>query len=577
MAPLDRLVGAHDGRGDVGVAADLGVDVGFDGGKVVGGQRPRLAEVEAQAVSRDQGALLGDVVAQAAAQGLVQQMSRRVIGAQQGAARPIDRQLDHIVELTLALGHRAHVDMEVAQVFLGVANGQVGAAGAGDDAAVAGLTTGLAIERGLVDDQGHVRARSGLIDRGAVDHQGDNLGLGGLGLVAEKLGGAIVLADVEPNLLGGGVAGTRPGGSSLGPLALHGRVEAGAVDAEAATTQHVFGKVEGKTVGVVELEGDVAGQLGALVEIIGGLVEQSQATVEGLLEAGFLEFEGLGDQRFGAYQFREGGDGNGVVWAMPSSAPYPEPEECPRVEEALPEPPRPPGALDDLMDAIEGKRGEARYRPPFPTTAGLWGKPTIINNVETLMNIPRIIRNGAGWFNQMGTERSKGTKVFSVSGDVPKPGVYELVLGSSLRELVEGLALAKNTKMIQIGGATGRIVPYEQIDTPLTFESILGAGAVIVFDQSRDVIDIVHRTMEFLAEESCGKCTPCRQGTEVMVETLARFHRGEGLKKDLKDLADLSEVMTLTSLCGLGQAASNAVTDSLQYFKDAYESRVAGN
>ncbi|MAG15246.1 MAG: hypothetical protein CL874_05155 [Dehalococcoidales bacterium] len=235
------------------------------------------------------------------------------------------------------------------------------------------------------------------------------------------------------------------------------------------------------------------------------------------------------------------------------------------------------GEESALMDAMEGKRGEARYRPPFPTTAGLWGKPTIINNVETLMNIPRIIRNGAGWFNQMGTERSKGTKVFSVSGDVPKPGVYELVLGSSLRELVEGLALAKNTKMIQIGGATGRIVPYEQIDTPLTFESVLGAGAVIVFDQSRDVIDIVHRTMEFLAEESCGKCTPCRQGTEVMVETLARFHRGEGLKKDLKDLADLSEVMTLTSLCGLGQAASNAVTDSLQHFKDAYESRVAGN
>jgi len=235
------------------------------------------------------------------------------------------------------------------------------------------------------------------------------------------------------------------------------------------------------------------------------------------------------------------------------------------------------GEESALMDSIEGKRGECRYRPPFPTTAGLWGKPTIINNVETLMNIPQIILNGADWFNQMGTERSKGTKVFSVSGDVSKPGVYELVLGSPLRELVEELALAKNIKMIQIGGATGKILPYKMIDTPLAFETVLGAGAVIVFDKSRDVIDIVHRTMEFLAEESCGKCTPCRQGTEVMVEILERFYRGEGLKKEIKDLEDLSSVMMLTSLCGLGQAAPNAVMDSLQYFREAYESRVVGN
>ena len=235
------------------------------------------------------------------------------------------------------------------------------------------------------------------------------------------------------------------------------------------------------------------------------------------------------------------------------------------------------GEESALMDSIEGKRGEARYRPPFPTTAGLWGKPTIINNVETLMNIPQIILNGADWFNQMGTERSKGTKVFSVSGDVSKPGVYELVLGSPLRELVEELALAKNIKMIQIGGATGKILPYEKIDTPLAFETVLGAGAVIVFDKSRDVIDIVYRTMEFLAEESCGKCTPCRQGTEVMVEILERFYRGEGLKKEIKDLEDLSSVMMLTSLCGLGQAAPNAIIDSLQYFREAYESRVVGN
>ena len=235
------------------------------------------------------------------------------------------------------------------------------------------------------------------------------------------------------------------------------------------------------------------------------------------------------------------------------------------------------GEESALMDSIEGKRGEARYRPPFPTTAGLWGKPTIINNVETLMNIPQIMLNGADWFSQIGTERSKGTKVFSVSGDVSKPGVYELVLGSPLRELVEDLASARNIKMVQIGGATGRIIPYQMIDTPLAFETVLGAGAVIVFDESRDVVDIVYRTMEFLAEESCGKCTPCRQGTEVMVEILERFYHGEGLKKEIKDLEDLSGVMMLSSLCGLGQAAPNAVMDSLQYFRDAYESRVAGN
>ena len=234
------------------------------------------------------------------------------------------------------------------------------------------------------------------------------------------------------------------------------------------------------------------------------------------------------------------------------------------------------GEESALMDSIEGRRGEARYRPPFPTTAGLWGKPTIINNVETLMNIPRIMLQGAEWFNQMGTERSKGTKVFSVSGDVSKPGVYEMVLGSSLRELVEELAGAPDIKMVQIGGATGRILPYDKIDTPLAFEDVLGAGAVIVFDRSRDVIDIVGRTMEFLVEESCGKCTPCRQGTEVMVEIMERFRHGEGRQKDLKDLEDLSSTMMLTSLCGLGQAAPNAITDSLQYFKDAYEERISG-
>ncbi len=235
------------------------------------------------------------------------------------------------------------------------------------------------------------------------------------------------------------------------------------------------------------------------------------------------------------------------------------------------------GEESALMESIEGKRGESRYRPPFPTVAGLWQKPTTINNVETLMNIPQIVLNGSSWYSRMGTERSKGTKVFSVSGDVAKPGVYEMVLGSPLRELAEGLASAKNIKLIQIGGATGRIIPYEMIDTPLAFENILGAGAVTVFDESRDVIDIVHRTMEFLVEESCGKCTPCRQGTEVMVEIMERFSQGEGSKRDISALEKLSEVMMLASLCGLGQAAPFAVMDTLKYFRPAYDQRTRDN
>ncbi|MFC2017238.1 NADH-quinone oxidoreductase subunit F [Chloroflexota bacterium] len=232
------------------------------------------------------------------------------------------------------------------------------------------------------------------------------------------------------------------------------------------------------------------------------------------------------------------------------------------------------GEESALMDSIEGKRGEVRFRPPFPPSEGLWGRPTIINNVETLMNIPQIIRNGAYWFNQIGTERSKGTKVFSVSGDVEKPGVYELALGTRLKELVEDLALAKKVKMVQVGGATGRIIPYSMIDTPLSFESILGAGAITVFDESRDIIDIVYRTMEFLAEECCGKCSPCREGTEVMVEILRRFSQGEGLDRDIRVLQELASTMMLASLCGLGQAAPIPVIDSLQYFRDAYEKRI---
>jgi len=230
------------------------------------------------------------------------------------------------------------------------------------------------------------------------------------------------------------------------------------------------------------------------------------------------------------------------------------------------------GEESALMDSIEGKRGEVRYRPPFPPTQGLWGKPTIINNVETMMNIPRIILSGAGWFARIGTERSQGTKVFSVSGDVARPGVYELVLGSPLKELVIDLAQAKRVKMIQVGGATGKIIPSSMLDTPLSFETILGAGAVTVLDKSRNTIDVMLRTMEFLAEESCGKCSPCREGTRTMVEILEKFGDGDGTEKDIELLEELSNAMMLSSLCGLGQAAPVPVMDTIDHFKESYQS-----
>jgi NADH-quinone oxidoreductase subunit F len=232
------------------------------------------------------------------------------------------------------------------------------------------------------------------------------------------------------------------------------------------------------------------------------------------------------------------------------------------------------GEESALMDSIEGRRGESRFKPPFPPSRGLWGKPTIINNVETLMNIPAILLNGAQWFNQIGTDKSKGTKVFSISGDVDKPGVCEFILGSRLDEIVVDWAHARDIKMVQVGGATGGVIPSSMIKTPLAFETVLGSGAVTVFNKSRDTLDFVSRTVEFLAEESCGKCTPCREGTEVLLEILGRLAKGDGQQDDIQTLEELSSVMSLSSLCGLGQAASIPVMDTLKYFRNDYETRI---
>jgi NADH-quinone oxidoreductase subunit F len=233
------------------------------------------------------------------------------------------------------------------------------------------------------------------------------------------------------------------------------------------------------------------------------------------------------------------------------------------------------GEESALMNSIEGKRGESRFRPPFPPTSGLFESPTIINNVETLVNVPPILEKGSAWYQGLGTQESKGTKLFCVSGDVESPGVYEMELGCSLRELVVDLAGAKDVRWVQVGGSTGAIVPEKMLDTTLSYETVLGSGAVMVFDHRRDVIDFVYRTMEFLNEESCGKCAPCREGTEVMVEILGRLANGEGVEGDLDCLEELSKTMKLSSLCGLGQTAPVPVLDTLKHFRKDYENRIS--
>jgi NADH:ubiquinone oxidoreductase subunit F (NADH-binding) len=231
------------------------------------------------------------------------------------------------------------------------------------------------------------------------------------------------------------------------------------------------------------------------------------------------------------------------------------------------------GEESALMHSMEGLRGEPRTKPPYPTIEGLWRKPTIINNVETLMNIPPILLNGGSWFSQIGTSLSKGTKLFSVCGDVQNPGVYELVMGSSLRELLD-LAGAEETKMVQVGGASGSILAHSALDTSLAFETHLGSGAVIVFNHSRDVLDMIRRTVEFLAEESCGKCTPCREGLEETLEIFNRLVEGLSRPNDLSVLEELCAVMSSSSACGLGQSAAIPIMDSLGHFRPDYETRV---
>lgn len=233
------------------------------------------------------------------------------------------------------------------------------------------------------------------------------------------------------------------------------------------------------------------------------------------------------------------------------------------------------GEESSLMESIEGKRGEVRYRPPFPPNHGLWQEPTIINNVETLMNVVPIIANGAEWYGKIGSGPCPGTKVFSVTGDVERPGVYEVPMGTLLGELVQDLAGGRGVKAVQVGGASGRVVPASKLGTPLTFDTVLGAGAVMVFNDSRSMVELATQNIEFFAEESCGKCVPCREGNQVLLHLLKGLGNGSGKESDLQALQELSEVMMISSLCGFGQASPNSVVDTLEHFRSEYQSLVA--
>lgn len=237
-----------------------------------------------------------------------------------------------------------------------------------------------------------------------------------------------------------------------------------------------------------------------------------------------------------------------------------------------------------LMTSIEGKRGTPRPRPPFPALQGLWKKPTILNNVETLANIPPIILKGGKWYAIVGTQRSKGTKVFALTGDVNNVGLVEVPMGISIGDIVYdiggGIPNGKEFKAVQLGGPSGGCIPVAHLNAPVDYESItrlgaiVGSGGMIVMDEDKCVVDLARFFMEFCRDESCGKCTPCRVGTQKMLEILTRICEGDGRENDLITLERLAKIMQNTALCGLGQTAANPVLSTIRYFRDEYEAHI---
>jgi bidirectional [NiFe] hydrogenase diaphorase subunit len=233
-----------------------------------------------------------------------------------------------------------------------------------------------------------------------------------------------------------------------------------------------------------------------------------------------------------------------------------------------------------LINSIEGKRGTPRPRPPYPAEFGLWGQPTLINNVETFAGVPPIIRNGGNWYAQIGTATSKGTKVFALAGSIVNTGLIEVPMGMSLREIIYdiggGITGGSRCKAIQTGGPSGGCIPEEFLDTPVDYESlaalgsIMGSGGMIVMDESASMVDVARYFMEFCMTESCGRCVPCRVGTVHMHDLLDKFSRQEAVASDLILLEKLCDMVRNTSLCGLGQTAPNPVLSTLRYFRDEY-------
>ena len=237
-----------------------------------------------------------------------------------------------------------------------------------------------------------------------------------------------------------------------------------------------------------------------------------------------------------------------------------------------------------LMTSIEGKRGEPHPRPPFPAVKGLFGKPTILNNVETYANIPQIILKGAEWFASMGTEKSKGTKVFALGGKITNTGLVEIPMGTTLRTVIEdiggGIPNDKKFKAAQTGGPSGGCIPAEHLDIPIDYDnlisigSMMGSGGMIVMDEDNCMVDIAKFFLEFTVDESCGKCTPCRIGTRRLLEYLDKITRGQATMQDLDDMEKLCYYIKDNALCGLGQTAPNPVLSTLRYFRDEYEAHI---
>lgn len=237
-----------------------------------------------------------------------------------------------------------------------------------------------------------------------------------------------------------------------------------------------------------------------------------------------------------------------------------------------------------LLQSVEGNRGMPRLRPPYPAQSGLFGKPTLVNNVETYANIPAILRNGGEWFAQIGTEKSKGTKVFALTGKVKNTGLIEVPMGITLREIVYdiggGVPDGRKFKAVQTGGPSGGCIPEELLDTPVDYESLkalgsmMGSGGMIVIDDRSDMIDVARYFMEFSMEESCGKCVPCRVGTVQLYNLLGKFQRREATEEDLKTLEELCDLVRSASLCGLGQAAPNPILSTLKYFREEYLAKI---